>query len=283
MNRQILNLGKTSRRKAKAIPNAFTLIELLVVIAIIAILAALLLPALARSKDNARTVQCVSNQRQLLTASFLYIGDNSSLFPWTFTLTGNQVKTTDWQVYLQPYGASQALLLCPVRPVKNGKFDDAGTIGVAPDGETIYNSSGLYGDYAANFPLGGCWWPGTWQEPGIKLESVIGTGGGFGISRVVYMTDGGMCANPTDSPLQCITPSCEKKFGGWVLDDPLNDSDSPDFGATTSSGDPNWCGPFPRHGDFQSNVGFVDGHVALMKPSEWYYGDSPWLKPKAGY
>jgi prepilin-type N-terminal cleavage/methylation domain-containing protein/prepilin-type processing-associated H-X9-DG protein len=263
----------------------FTLIELLVVIAIIAILAAMLLPALARSKNEAMTTQCKSNQKQLLVGAYAYMSDNSSLFPWTFTLTGGQLLHQNWQNYLQPYGANQALLLCPVRPAKNGNYVSGGEPSFSPDGEVIYDDNGLYGDYAANFPLGGCWWIGNpgWQITGIKLERVIGIAGGFGPAKVVYFTDGGMAPISTTQPLKCITPACERKFGGWVLDDPANDSDSPDFAATTSTTDPNWCGPFPRHGDFQSNNGFVDGHVELMKPSLWYYNDTPWLKPSAGY
>src|SRR5438477_11899841 len=62
-------------------PRGFTLIELLVVIAIIAILAAILFPVFARARESARKTSCLSNMRQLGTASKMYTSDYDESYP----------------------------------------------------------------------------------------------------------------------------------------------------------------------------------------------------------
>ena len=98
----------------------FTMIELLIVISIIAILAALLLPALERARAKARAISCQANQKQLMTASIMYSDDFEYYTPDELSRDKQR-----WTTRLFPYlGAKDAdqqmkILQCPGTPCRN--------------------------------------------------------------------------------------------------------------------------------------------------------------------
>ena len=121
----------------------FTLIELLVVIAIIAILSALLFPALSSARDSARRLTCASNMRNIGVVLCSYANDYNSYLPpfnasiWrTYDLAGTQTTLkTLWTVFM-PYLTSDPamkdfapwgkVLFCPMNPYTNFRVYDSG-------------------------------------------------------------------------------------------------------------------------------------------------------------
>ncbi len=243
---------------------AFTLIELLVVIAIISILAAMLLPALARAKDRARTITCLGNLRQLQLCSHLYVGDNNDFF-----VPNNSV------VNISSSGVSGA--------ITNG-------LSWLPDqnADTELNPSniinGLLYTYNSSLPIYHC--PAdlsTLQTPdGQPLPQLRWRS--YNMSQSINGYPGGDPENfylPSwEKYTQVIQPPPSSLF--VLIDenaDTIEDAEfgNPPVGSPYFDPDIWWDMPSDRHAQ-GANLSFADGHVEHWKwqvPKTFY----DWLQP----
>src|SRR5437667_12343620 len=92
--RESTQLARRLRSRRTEGSCGFTLVELLVVIAIITILAALLLPALNKTKEQGRATVCRSNMRQISLGITMYADENEDYFPWPGSF--NSDRDPDW-------------------------------------------------------------------------------------------------------------------------------------------------------------------------------------------
>jgi prepilin-type N-terminal cleavage/methylation domain-containing protein/prepilin-type processing-associated H-X9-DG protein len=209
----------------------FTLIELLVVIAIIAILAAILFPVFARAREKARQTACMSNMKQLGTATLMYVQDYDGFYPMRYggacPPDCESNKQRSWKNMLLPYIRNHGIFKCPSNPTAQ-QFD---TIGNAATDKT----NAFAGGYA------------MWLPDGPWLVQQLGNGAGY------PQNDAGVPA--VANSLLIVEHSYRHAdtgpYLGYVEPAPSNDPSVQPGPSTWNSG----------HSKNRCNIMYMDGHV----------------------
>jgi len=237
----------------------FTLIELLVVIAIIAILAALLLPALARSQAKAKSIQCLSNMKQWGLATVLYLGDNEDKLP----LFGDSYPYTPdvmwWYQKLAPYVLKQAA-------GDKGNYDAlAAAIRKCPSGNLgppPFSAAGR-----ANFTDWNCWIGVYYGLFGNPLTGPFYYGNEMRPLQASRIRKPGDALLFTDTVTHYVySPQV------WVFDLDLNGDGMKDSHSGVNSGEYPFNDARPTVHNNGANVALLDGHaerVPFKKLWEW--------------
>jgi prepilin-type N-terminal cleavage/methylation domain-containing protein/prepilin-type processing-associated H-X9-DG protein len=162
---------------------AFTLIELLVVIAVVALIAALLLPVLAQTRERARRSSCLSNMKQIAQSVQLYMQDYDGSVP---ICRDNTTPDTDddtgyWWVTLFAYTKNDQVFVCPSwrrSPLPSGLF----VYETPPDPNRPFNRAGIVGTYVWNETMDGA--------PDAKLTGESADGRRYGPAEVIAVAEG---------------------------------------------------------------------------------------------
>ena len=256
---------------------AFTLIELLVVIAIIAILAAMLLPALAKAKEKAKGINCLSNMKQTSIAMRMYVDDNNGIFtPLHESRAGH---TAAWY----PFDAGSFVVGNPNAVfwedrLRLEKYAPARKMFDCPSMQWLaVKAAG--GSASSNNTLGiGINWP----EIGITVNITLSPGA-IKESSVAKPVD---CLIFADAGAATLATK-DLKSDLWIEDKEYDVVlgligtgcsyfRSPSGGANFTSGD---ARALPRHSK-RVNAGFVDGHAASMRNSALGW-EQPRVSPAA--